>query len=44
MAKQLNVGDLFPEYTVQTVAGRTLHPPRDLTGEYSVLLFYRGGW
>lgn len=44
MAKQLNVGDLFPEYEVRTVDGRTLHLPRDLTGEYSVLLFYRGGW
>ena len=44
MAKQLNIGDLFPEYTVQTVGGGTLHLTRDLTGEYSVLLFYRGGW
>lgn len=44
MARQLNVGDLFPEYTVQTVDGRTLHLPRNLTGEYSVLIFYRGGW
>lgn len=44
MATQLNVGDLFPEYEVRTVDGRTLHLPRDLTGEYSVLIFYRGGW
>lgn len=44
MANQLNVGAFFPEYTVQTVDGRTLHLPRDLTGEYSVLIFYRGGW
>jgi peroxiredoxin len=44
MAKQLNVGDLFPEYRVQTADGRALHLPRDLTGEYSVLIFYRGGW
>jgi hypothetical protein len=44
MAKQLNMSDLFPEYVVQTVDGRTLHLPQDLTGEYSVLTFYRGGW
>jgi hypothetical protein len=44
MAKQLNMGDLFPEYVVQTVDNRTLHLPRDLSGEYSVLIFYRGGW
>jgi hypothetical protein len=36
MAKQLNVGDVLPEYQVQTVDGRTLHVPRDLTGQYSV--------
>jgi peroxiredoxin len=44
MAKQLNGGDVFPEYRVQTVDGRTLDLPRDLAGEYAVLLFYRGGW
>jgi peroxiredoxin len=44
MAKQLNMGDLFPEYTVQTVEGWTLHLPQGLSGEYSVLIFYRGGW
>jgi peroxiredoxin len=44
MAKQLNVGDPFPEYEVRTVDGPTLHLPRHLTGEYSVILFYRGGW
>lgn len=44
MAKQLNMGDLFSEYVVQTVNGRTLHLPQDLSGEYSVLIFYRGGW
>ncbi len=44
MGKQLNMGDLFPEYVVQTVDGRTCHIPQDLSGEYSVLIFYRGGW
>ena len=44
MAKQLNTGDLFPEYAVPTVDGRTLHLPQDLSGEYSALIFYRGSW
>jgi peroxiredoxin len=44
MARQLNAGDLFPEYLVQTVDGRMIHIPRDLSGEYSVLIFYRGTW
>jgi peroxiredoxin len=44
MAKQLNAGDVFPDYQVQTSDGRTLHLPRDLNGEYSVLIFYRGHW
>jgi peroxiredoxin len=44
MAKQLNTGDSFPEYQVRTVDGRTLRIPQDLSGEYSVLIFYRGGW
>jgi peroxiredoxin len=44
MARQLNSGDLFPEYVVKIVDGRTLHIPQDLSGEYSVILFYRGAW
>ncbi|MEX0802555.1 MAG: hypothetical protein WD688_04475 [Candidatus Binatia bacterium] len=32
MAGQLNVGDLFPEYRVQTVDGRTLNLPHDFGG------------
>lgn len=44
MAKQLNAGDIFPEYTVKVVDGRTLRLPNDLTGEYAVLIFYRGIW
>ncbi len=44
MAKQLNVGDLFPDYRVQSTDGRSFDLPRDLTGEYSVLIFYRGIW
>jgi hypothetical protein len=44
MARQLNTGDVFPEYRVQAVDGLTLRLPEDLTGEYSALIFYRGGW
>jgi len=44
MAKQLNPGDVFPEYKVQIVDGPALEIPNDLRGEYSVILFYRGGW
>jgi len=44
MARQLNAGDLFPDYQVQTTNGRTFDLPQDLTGDYSVLIFYRGIW
>jgi len=44
MAKQLNVGDLLPDYQVETTDGRTLRLPHDLSGEYSALIFYRGSW
>ena len=44
MARQLSFGDLLPEYTVRTVDGQTLRLPRDLSGEYSMIIFYRGGW
>jgi peroxiredoxin len=44
MARQLNLGDPFPEYEVQTVEGRARHLPGDLAGEYSVIIFYRGSW
>jgi hypothetical protein len=44
MAKQLLPGDRFPNYSVQTVDGRTLNIPAGLTGEYAVIIFYRGIW
>lgn len=44
MAPQLNFGDLFPEYQAQTAAGQIIRLPRDLTGEYAALIFYRGSW
>ena len=44
MAKQLNVGDVFPDYLVHTTESKMLHLPQGLRGEYSVLIFYRGSW
>jgi hypothetical protein len=44
MARQLNPGDPFPHYRVPTANGRTLNIPADLTGEYAVIIFYRGIW
>ena len=44
MAKQLNPGDLFPNYTVPLIDGTTLNIPRDLRGEYAIVIFYRGIW
>jgi peroxiredoxin len=44
MAKQLNPGDPFPDYTVRLTDGRTLRIPEELQGEYAVIIFYRGIW
>lgn len=44
MTQPLDAEALFPEYAVQTVAGEVLQIPKGLDHEYSVLLFYRGGW
>jgi hypothetical protein len=44
MPCSLNVGDAFPRYDVRTVQGESLHLPDDLSGDYSVVLFYRGHW
>ena len=44
MAKQLNPGDAFPQFDVATVNGSTLSIPNDLTGDYAVIIYYRGIW
>ena len=44
MAKQLTPGDPFPSFTVNLTDGRTLNLPSGLTGEYAVIIFYRGIW
>ena len=44
MAKQLNPGGPFPNYTVPITDGRKLNIPADLKGDYAVIIFYRGVW
>jgi peroxiredoxin len=44
MGRQLNLGDGFPDYHVRSTDGETLRIPENLSGEYSVILFYRGHW
>jgi hypothetical protein len=44
MARQLGPGDPFPNYNVATATAGHLNVPVDLTGEYAVILFYRGVW
>ena len=44
MAKQLNPGDAFPEFEVSTVSGSKLSIPKDLNGDYAVIIYYRGIW
>lgn len=44
MVKQLGPGDPFPNYSVATAGGTKLDLPADLTGEYAVIIFYRGIW
>lgn len=40
----LHPGDRFPALTVAQPGGRALRLPDDLTGHFSVILFYRGSW
>jgi peroxiredoxin len=44
MARQLNPGDPFPNFTVPITDGRTLNIPADLQGEFAVIIYYRGIW
>ena len=41
---RLDVGDNFPEITLQFADGSTGFFPERATGIYSVLLIYRGVW
>ncbi len=40
----LDAGSLFPSLRVQTVGGKELSLPTDLTQPWSVVLFNRGHW
>jgi peroxiredoxin len=40
----LNPGDSFPQFTVKTASGADLTIPEDFSGDYGVVLFYRGSW
>lgn len=40
----LNPGTLFPDITLTTPDGTALNVPRDLRGNFAVVLFYRGSW
>jgi peroxiredoxin len=44
MAEKLVQGDKLPRISLNLTDGRGLDPPRDVTGRYLVLLFYRGNW
>ena len=44
MADKLVQGDKLPEISLNLTDGRSLDLPRDVTGRYLVLLFYRGNW
>ena len=44
MAKQLNPGDAFPPFNVKLTDGRRLDVPKDLKGDYAVIIYYRGIW
>jgi hypothetical protein len=40
----LDTGSGFPQIEFATVADERVLLPRDVTGRWSVLLFYRGHW
>ena len=44
MAEKLVQGDTLPDISFNLTGGRSLDLPRDMTGRYLVLLFYRGNW
>lgn len=44
MAEKLVIGSKMPSVAVDTVAGGSLDLPGGLSGNYKVILFYRGHW
>ncbi|MFT5195927.1 MAG: hypothetical protein ACI9EW_002412 [Cellvibrionaceae bacterium] len=43
-ARKLDVGEMFPEMTIDLVDGSTMSLPSGLSADYTVLLGYRGKW
>jgi peroxiredoxin len=43
-AAMLRNNDVFPSLTFARVGGGEVHLPRDLAGEFAVILFHRGSW
>ena len=44
MANKLAPGDSFPDMTLNLAGGGTINLPQDLTGQFNMVLFYRGHW
>ncbi len=44
MSQKLGIGATFPDLGLKLVTGETLNVPTDLSGNYKVILFYRGHW
>ncbi len=44
MAEKLNLGDTFPELTLQVAGAVTLTLPTEINTPYAIVLFYRGHW
>ena len=42
--EKLQQGDRFPSMTFNTVDGKQIRIPDDMTGRYAAVLFYRGHW
>lgn len=44
MGQKLQQGDRFPSITLNLTSGGSVTLPRDMTGRYAAVLFYRGHW
>lgn len=42
--KILEPGDMFPEMEFESIKNGSIVLPRDISGKWSILLFYRGYW
>lgn len=40
----LHPGDVFPNLTVQLTGGRSLVIPQEFSGDFGIILFFRGAW